>query len=616
MKLQSVLVSLLLALLLSNCKREQPNNDPVFDRLYLEFQNNNHVEYDSLLGFYHRLDAAGSVKRPELILFLKKSTEGRLYFREAKYAESNRKYMEANNLLGKSVGADSLIALNYMGAGINFTNMGVFDSAFYYYRKALSIYDRLDNKRMGHVVNANMAQAYYNKRDPEKAMEIIGKLASDSVDKSILLTILHLKANILGSGGKLDSAIAVDRRVIRNYGKEQNNYQLSSFYNNLGLCFLVKGMTDSALYYCRKSYQIDSLSGIKMNMGANLVLLGDIHRQSNEKKQALDYYKQALKIFSDDRNVDKQYWVFEIMADVARQDNDLKQLVNDQDSMLSVFGRMNSLNVNRTIELLKIEYETEKKDRQIDLQEARLKSQQMVIALTGVISLLVLAALYFFFQNRDKRHKLRTAEQEKKVSVMLVEVEQNERSRIARDLHDSVSQKLAVMQMHLSLIDTTQTEVVENVTTMLQQAISDVRGISHNLYPKDLEKGIVPALEHLCEQNNFVNHDMAFSLKTNEYVLKANFSKSIELVLFRIVQELTNNALKYSKASQMVIELGYRDGNILLNVADNGVGFDSAHLEKAKGIGLKNMMDRIRQIGGKVDIQSMEGTQFYIEIPA
>lgn len=201
---------------------------------------------------------------------------------------------------------------------------------------------------------------------------------------------------------------------------------------------------------------------------------------------------------------------------------------------------------------------------------------------------------------------------------MLVETEQNERSRIARDLHDSVSQKLAVMGMHLSLIETTQTEAVDNVTTMLQQAIADVRGISHNLYPKDLEKGILPALEHLCEQNNFANHDMGFSLKTDEAVRKAGLAKNIELVLFRIVQELTNNALKYSIATEVYIELGLKDGKIALNVADNGIGFDSAHLENAKGIGLKNMMDRIRQIGGKVDIQSSEGkgTRFIIEIPA
>lgn len=618
MKLQSIPIALLLVLLLSNCMRERPKNDPVFDALYRDFLSKNHAEYDSLLGFYQRLDSADRVERPELLLFLKKSTEGRLYFREADYVVSNRKYMEANQLLSNCVGIDSFIAMNYLGAGINFTNMGAFDSAFFYFRKSLAIYDRVENKRMEQVVQANMAQAHYNKREIEKAMELIARLSDNCVDQSILLPVLHLKANILGSGGKLDEAIELDRQVIGKYSGNKNNYQLSSFYNNLGLCFLNKGLRDSALHYCLKSYLIDSLSGIKMNMGANLILMGDIHRQGNEKKQAMAYYKQALTIFSEDSNIDKKYWIFETMAKAARQDNDWKQLVVYQDSMLNVFGRMNSLNVNRSIELLKIEYETEKKDRQIDLQEAKLKSQQTAIGLTSVIFLLVLAALYFFFQNRDKRNKLRIAEQERRVSGMLVEAEQNERSRIARDLHDSVSQKLAVMQMHLSLIDTPQTEVVNQVTCMLQQAITDVRGISHNLYPKDLEKGIVPALEHLCEQNNFVNHDMEFSLHLEEAFKKVELFKNSELVLYRIVQELTNNALKYSKATSVVIELGLKDEKVTLHVTDNGIGFDPALLETANGLGLNNMMERIRKIGGTVTIRTSEGkgTRFIMEIPA
>jgi len=88
------------------------------------------------------------------------------------------------------------------------------------------------------------------------------------------------------------------------------------------------------------------------------------------------------------------------------------------------------------------------------------------------------------------------------------------------------------------------------------------------------------------------------------------------LVLFRIVQELTNNALKYSEASEVVVELGLKNGLIALKVADNGIGFDPALLETAKGIGLRNLMERIRQIGGTVAIESKEGTRFDIEIPA
>lgn len=618
MKVKNALVWFILLFVFSNCKNKSLENNEVFDRYYLEFQKNNHSGYDSLLAYYHRLDSVSYTKKSDLLFFLRITTKARLYFREADYASSNKNYVQANGLIIGINNTDSLLAMNYLGMGINYMNMGVFDSAFSYYGKALVIYDSIQNKKMSHVVQANMAQAYYNKLEPEKALSIIGKLTSEKAAESIYLSTLHLKANILGSSGKLDSAILLDRQIINKYGNNRNNYLISSFYNNLGMCYLEKGQVDTAIYYCNKSYEIDSLSGIKMNMGANLVLLGDISKQTNNKKAATSYYLKALNIFSEDSNIDKKFWIYQTLAKNAKKDNDLSQAIVYQDSMLSTYRKMNNLNVNRTIELLKIEYETDKKNQQIENQNARLKGQRIAIMLTLVISLLLISALYFFFQNRDKKNKLRIAEQDKKVSAMLVEAEQNERSRIARDLHDSVSQKLAVMQMHLSVIETTQTESVNNINYMLQQAISDVRGISHNLYPKDLEKGIIPAIERLCEQNNFINADIKFSLKTDDSIISAGLSKNIELVIYRIVQEITNNALKYSKANKVVIELAIKNGKISIQIADDGVGFNTSDLETAKGIGLKNIIDRIKQISGNITIHSkeQEGTRFFIEIPA
>lgn len=602
--------------IVSSCTKKMPENSTLFDQYYLEFLQNNHSEYDSLLAYYHRLDSVSNREHSILLLFLKKTTQARLLFREAEYAKSNITYLKANNLLNRMIGTDSLLAVNYLGIGLNYMSLGIFDSTFIWFGKAQVIYDSLENKKMSHVIEANRAQAYYNKGEPEKALEIIDKLAKEDTRNSTLLTTQHLKANILGSTGKLDSAILLDRQIIQQYGADKSNYLISSFYNNLGICFFEKGITDSALYYCNKSYKLDSVSGIKMHMGANLVLMGDISKKNNINA-AYAYYQKALHIFSEDNNIDKKYWIFGTLAKTAREENNLQQVVAYQDSMLNTYKRMNNLSSNRTIELLKIEYETDKKNQQIKTQAIKLKAQQITLLLIATISLLIIIVLYLYFQNRNKKNKLRIAEQDKKVSVMLIKAEQNERSRIARDLHDSVSQKLAVMQMHLSIIETAQTESLTNVYSILQQAITDVRGISHNLYPRDLEKGIIPALELLCEQNNLINSEIKFSLKTDESIIATHLSKNIELVIYRIVQEITNNALKHSKAKKVLIAIGMTTGKITIQITDDGIGFNTTMLENAKGIGLKNIIERIKQISGKVTIHSKEeeGTQFFIEIP-
>jgi signal transduction histidine kinase len=235
-----------------------------------------------------------------------------------------------------------------------------------------------------------------------------------------------------------------------------------------------------------------------------------------------------------------------------------------------------------------------------------------------ISALLIFTAVWLYYQNKDKKARLRIAEQDRKVSEMLIEAEQNERSRIARDLHDGVNQKLAVMKMHLSMVNDSKTEAFSNVEELLEQTIVDVRAISHNLYPKDLEKGVVAALENLCEQNNFVNNDIQFKLNIEDSVSQANLSKNIQLVIYRLVQEITNNALKYSKASEVSINLNVVNNRIDLRISDNGIGFMIDTPGKSKGIGMSNILDRIKQISGEVNISSSEnkGTSYYIELPA
>lgn len=618
MKLKSILQLLIIILVLSGCNGNKENDNLVFSQYYAEFQKNNYSEYDSLLNFYNRLDTLTLKYNSDLLWYLKKTTEGRLYFRKGEYKKSSEKYAEANRYIEPGLETDTLRALNIMSIGLNFMNQTTFDSAFYYFQSALNVYEKSDDRRMIHVVKANIAQAYYNKHDTPNAMRYINEIVSDSANVSVKLGILHLKANILGSTGSIDSAMLLDREMILKYGNEKNNYLISSFYNNLGMCFLEKGLIDSALYYCKKSYEVDSLGGVKLNMAANQVLMADIYRNTGQTILAFDYLNRALKIFSDDSNVDKKYWIYGKLVEWAKQDNDLKMITQYQDSMLATYRKMNDLEVSRTIELLNIEYETDRKNQQIEVQQSQLKGQRIALLFTLLTVLLIIVILWFYFQNKDKRIKLQIAEQESKVSAMLIEAEQSERSRIARDLHDGVSQKLAVMKMHLSLFNSADNDAVDRVSTLLDQTITDVRSISHNLYPKDLDKGIIIALENLCEQNNFINQEIKFNLKIDSTVTDAKLSPNIELVIYRLVQEITNNALKYSKASKVEIKLAINNHRIELQISDDGIGFSKNDSDNTKGIGLTNIFERIKQISGKVTVLSQEkkGTQFLIEIPA
>lgn len=606
-----LILSLLTLMLFDSCQRMKNEKEDVFSEYYLKLSKTNSAEFDSLVCYYRELDSVLRRHHLPLMQFLKVTTEARMSFRQSEYEKSTRKYKDALELITDIKGADSLRAMTYMGLGINYMNLSEFDTSFVYYTKALQFYETLNNRYMLNIVRANMAQAYYYKRDEKKAFELLNKVIADTITNAVKIKAMHLKANILGSGGSIDSAIAIDREAIRKFGTNENRFQMTSIYNNLGLCYLHKNMPDSALFYCLKSYQIDSLLGIKVNTGANLALLGDIYQRLNQPEVAAKYYDDALKIFVDGNNYDRILWLYEAKLKDAREKNNLLEIVRLQDSVYNMYKTMNSYDVNRTIELLNIEYETSKKLQQIENQKVELRNRNLALILGGVSGLLIISSLVFYFVNRNKKQRLMLLEKDRNISAMIVEAEQNERSRIAGELHDSVSQKLAYVNMQLSSGESS------GITSdLLQQAMNEVRSISHNLYPVDLEKGIIPALTYLCEQNNFANKTMKFELKTDHSLHDHSTGKNIELILFRIIQEITQNALKYSQSTLVTISIFKKNNRIDLEVTDNGKGFDISELSNTKGIGIRNMENRVRQIGGKFQLISFpdKGTTYTINL--
>lgn len=606
------ILGLVLITVFQSCRNDKKETGSVFADSYLKLSKTNTQEFDSLVDYYRELDSVVQSEPTPLMQFLKYTTEARMSFRQSEYKKSTGKYKTGLAIISDIKGTDSLRAMTYMGLGINYMNLSEFDTCFSYYTKALQLYETIGNRYMLNIVRANMAQAYYYKRDEAKAIDLLNTVIADSITNSVKIKAMHLKANILGGSGSIDSAIAIDREAIRKYDNEENRFQMTSIYNNLGLCYLHKNIPDSALFYCKKSYLIDSALGIVVNKGANIALMGDIYQSMNQPEIAAGYYEQALKIFVDGNNYDRILWIYEAKLKDAKARNNLSEVVRLQDSVYSMYKTMNNFDVNRTIELLNIEYETSKKLQQIENQKVELRNRNLLLFLGGMSALLIISSLVFHFTTKNRKQLVLILEKDKNISSMVVEAEQKERSRIAGELHDSVSQKLAYVNMQLSTGDNS-----DVAADLLQQAMNEVRSISHNLYPVDLEKGLIPALTYLCEQNNFANKQMKFELKTDTSLLDHAAGKNIELILFRIIQEITNNSRKYSEASLVKIDIRKSGNNIFLEVSDNGKGFDVSNLTSSNGIGIKNIESRLKQIGGTFELKSipLQGTAYIISLP-
>jgi PAS domain S-box-containing protein len=197
----------------------------------------------------------------------------------------------------------------------------------------------------------------------------------------------------------------------------------------------------------------------------------------------------------------------------------------------------------------------------------------------------------------------------------IVETEERERQRLARDLHDDVGPLLSSLNMYMSLINREQTEnkgeIIENMQGILKDAIRNVREISNNLAPYTLSNyGLIPAINNFLE----IERKLLY-IKLEENIGTRRLPRNIELTCYRIIKELLNNTLKYAKARSVLIRLNIQENTLLLSYTDDGQGFDlvNTHENKTAGMGLQNISNRLIAINTSCKIESKPGEGFHLE---
>lgn len=201
-----------------------------------------------------------------------------------------------------------------------------------------------------------------------------------------------------------------------------------------------------------------------------------------------------------------------------------------------------------------------------------------------------------------------------KILQKTILTQDDERKRIARDLHDDISSKLTAVALNLHLLKSEKTpqedkqEIIDNTFAINDKAIESSRKIAHHLFPPVLEKfGLLEALEE-----PFFDYNKTEAVKINfTSQIEFNFKVSnSQLQIFRIIQELINNYIKHGKATE--IQIKFRVGNTKNEYfyIDNGLGFDNSQLDISKGLGFSNIENRIQNINGTFKLESQVGSGF------
>lgn len=242
------------------------------------------------------------------------------------------------------------------------------------------------------------------------------------------------------------------------------------------------------------------------------------------------------------------------------------------------------------------------------------------LLLSGVIGMLLLAvALVVFFVVYQRRlygqqilRKEEESRHQRELLAAAVEVQENERRRIAGDLHDDIGSLLSATRLFLQQLDPegakeSNLEIKEESLGIVSKMIQNTRRITHDLMPSELEKfGLFAAAEDLCTRLNRTGEvEVLFSAGPQQ-----RFDGKQEVALYRVLQELVNNTLKHAKAERIEVDYTWQRNQLIFRYLDNGKGFDKEKAIKQRGgagLGLRNIESRITLIGGQLDYKTAPG---------
>lgn len=319
--------------------------------------------------------------------------------------------------------------------------------------------------------------------------------------------------------------------------------------------------------------------------------------------------------------------VYEKLGDINKSNQFYKSYIKLNDSLNEVSHKNEVLKqeakFKKTLNENKIKQLESQKIR-AELEAKNDKLQYIVMFLIAGVLVIVLVMVLFYLKNKNRfeieknlknQQKIILLKNQKEVEVMqaMIDGEELERKRIARELHDGIGSKLSALKIMLNRIQpNTNTREIIQINELLSTSINELRQVSYNLVPESLSNlGLVNALSDLCH----LLHSDTIKIEFQTFGISHDIPVSIQINIYRIVQELINNALKHSECSEILVSCTQNENTFFISVEDNGKGFNIENLNAKSGLGLKNLKSRVEMLKGVYNFESSSnGTYYNIEL--
>ncbi|WP_293890894.1 sensor histidine kinase [Flavobacterium sp.] len=427
-------------------------------------------------------------------------------------------------------------------------------------------------------------------------------------------------------------AIDYYQKAILENKKVKDSFFEADVRSNIGLVYIEK-FHNYKLARKYNSLALDYYQKHKLNFSIACTYVNQADVFLNEKKydSAMALYQKADALNIKDNNTNTRIILYGLMADLYKEMKNYKKALEYTDKLKVYQSIVDENQQVKAIRDIDAKYQSKEHKDEIAWQKSLMKKGGAVIVFLVVLIILI----FLGYKNLNKKKKI--VEQEKLIEIQklenvlqehelheidkLLEGQEKERIKIANDLHDNLGSMLATLKLNFQNLKKQELylddpdNLFNKTDELIDEAYQKVRTIAHTKNAGVIaNQGLLPAVNNIAKKMSIPGK---LIVDVIPFGLDERLENTLEVTIFRMIQEILTNAIKHANATEISIHLTQHDDSLNIIVEDNGTGFNPKNIDKKEGMGLTNIEKKTEQMGGIFTIDSTEkrGTSILIDIP-
>lgn len=424
---------------------------------------------------------------------------------------------------------------------------------------------------------------------------------------------------------KLDSALYYNLKITKYPLNNKTSELISRAYNNLNVISTDVNNYDDAEFYGSKALEIKNNQKDTLGIAVTLMNLGNVLYKRGEYEKVRENYLSAydqIKLLKSDKAIQSKANLLYNLAYVNEQLKDYEKAYKYLEQATVMTDSIAEATRIKNISEIEAKYNVAKAAQKTEEEKSRRQRAQFLFYGLAFAFLTFIIVGYIYYRNYRLKQitKMEQLENEAQTRIInaTIDAKEMERKSIAQTLHDSVSALLSSANLHLQAtkaqLKKDAPQEISKAQTIVNEASVKIRDLSHELISSVLLKfGLAFAVHDMCQK--YSNSEI--SLHSDDDGIK-RYDQDFEIKVYNIIEELVNNILKHSKATNATIMLSHRENDMLsIRISDDGVGFDIKKTKNKDGLGLSHINARIKVMKGVFNIVSSKGngTSIFMLIP-